>query len=429
MLSRVLFTLILIILTLTGCTDDGANKDFWAVSIKEDSVVVHNEAWKKETSFTLSDSKLPIVFIDTDGVAIVDKENYISGTMMILESGGNKTTYDLSIRGRGNATWNYEKKPYKIKLEKKSEILGMKANKSWVLLANYTDKSLIRNTVANETSRIVGMDWTPDTRYVELVINGEYLGNYQLSESVKEGKNRVPLDEESGFLIENDNYYIYEPLYITTTYGTNFTFKYPDEPSSEELEYINEYMNKFEKALFEKEWSDSETGLSNYIDMDSFAKWFLIQSINYNLDTNYYFWKEDNTEDTKLKMGPIWDFEWTLGSGWQYGPRPSQEHGIFNRQRYITQLLENDDFKKKVYEIWIEIEPDLREKLGKKIDDTVAEIYKSREFNYIRWDTLNLQVSVGPYPLGSYDKEVQCDKEYLMAQIDFLDKFIRSWME
>lgn len=227
MLSRVLFTLILIILTLTGCTDDGANKDFWAVSIKEDSVVVHNEAGKKETSFTLSDSKLPIVFIDTDGVAIVDKENEISGTMMILESGGNKTTYDLSIRGRGNATWNYEKKPYKIKLEKKSEILSMKANKSWVLLANYTDKSLIRNTVANETSRIVGMDWTPDTRYVELVINGEYLGNYQLSESVKEGKNRVPLDEESGFLIENDNYYMYEPLYITTTYGTNFTFKIP----------------------------------------------------------------------------------------------------------------------------------------------------------------------------------------------------------
>lgn len=75
------------------------------------------------------------------------------------------------------------------------------------------------------------------------------------------------------------------------------------------------------------------------------------------------------------------------------------------------------------------IEPDLRVKLKKIIDDTIAEIYISQEFNYIRWDTLNLQVSVGPYPLGSYDKEVQCDKEYLMAQIDFLDKFIRSWME
>ena len=104
MLSRLLFSLIFIVLTLTGCTDDGANKDFWAVSIKEDSVVVHNEAGKKETSFTLSDSKLPIVFIDTNGVAIVDKENDISGTMTILESDGNKTTYDLTIRGRGNAT-------------------------------------------------------------------------------------------------------------------------------------------------------------------------------------------------------------------------------------------------------------------------------------------------------------------------------------
>ncbi|MGN0840605.1 MAG: CotH kinase family protein [Candidatus Ornithospirochaeta sp.] len=428
MLSRLLFSLIFIVLTLTGCTDDGANKDFWAVSIKEDSVVVHNEAGKKETSFTLSDSKLPIVFIDTNGVAIVDKENDISGTMTILESDGNKTTYDLTIRGRGNATWEYEKKPYKIKLDKKSEILGMKANKSWVLLANYTDKSLIRNTIANETSRIVGMDWTPDTRFVELVINGEYLGNYQLSESVKEGKNRVPLNEESGFLIENDTYYAYEPLYFSTNYNTHFTFKYPDEPTSEELEYIKEYMNKVEKALFEGNWSDPETGLSKYIDMDSFAKWFLVQSITYNLDTNYYFWKEDDTTDTKLKMGPVWDFEWSLGSGRQYGPRPSKDHCVFN-QKYFSCLLNNNEFKRIVYEKWLETEPDLRERLEKTIDDTVLEIYKSQEFNYLRWDTLNKQISIGPSPLGSYDAEVQCDKEYLMAQIDYLDKEIRSWME
>ena len=77
----------------------------------------------------------------------------------------------------------------------------------------------------------------------------------------------------------------------------------------------------------------------------------------------------------------------------------------------------------------METEPDLRERLEKTIDDTVLEIYKSQEFNYLRWDTLNKQISIGPSPLGSYDAEVQCDKEYLMAQIDYLDKEIRSWME
>ncbi|MGN1188973.1 MAG: CotH kinase family protein, partial [Candidatus Ornithospirochaeta sp.] len=376
-----------------------------------------------KTSFVLSDSNLPIVFIDTDGVAVSDKETEVPGTMTILEPNGETTVCNLTIKGRGNATWTYEKKPYKIKLDSKTELLGMKSNKSWVLLANYTDKSLIRTTVANSVSRIVGMDWTPDTRYIELVLNGEYLGSYQLAESVKEGKNRVPLDEDSGFLIENDNYYLQEPVYFSTIYGGNYTFKFPDEPTEEEIESIKAYVTDAEAAIY---GTDKE--LSEYIDVDSFAKWFLVQSITYNLDPNYFLWKEDDSSESKLKIGPVWDFEWSLGSGWQYGSRPSQSHGVFNHV-YYSALINNAEFKQRVYELWIEIEPNLKEELNKIIDDTVQEIYKSQEFNYLRWDTLNKRVSVGPDPLGSYDAEVQCDKEFLMAQIDYLDEEIRSWIK
>ena len=151
---------------------------------------------------------IPIIWIDTDGAApIRDKDNYVNGTIKVSDPKGyfsdvKEFEARMKIKGRGNSTWGMPKKPYKIKLEEKAEILGIPKDKEWVLLANYADKSLLRNITAMEMSRILGFRWTPVMISVEFYLNGEYQGVYVFTEHKKVSKNRVNIDTE------NDSFYI-----------------------------------------------------------------------------------------------------------------------------------------------------------------------------------------------------------------------------
>lgn len=150
-------------------------------------------------------SKLPVVYIDTEnGAPIVSKEDYINATMKIqgneTYNSENSTLYDgvIEIRGRGNSTWSMPKKPYKIKLDKKTDVFGMGKNKHWVLLANYSDESLMRNTLAYNFSGSLGMEQM-STVWVDVVLNGEYVGNYQFCEQVRVDETRVDVFDWESF--------------------------------------------------------------------------------------------------------------------------------------------------------------------------------------------------------------------------------------
>ena len=146
---------------------------------------------------------LPVVYVDTeDEKEVVSKEDYLKAVFKINGMGrfGDLEEVPCSVRGRGNTTWTWPKKPYLIKFDKKQSIFGLPKHKRWILLANFMDRTLMRNLIAYKVGSMTSLDWTPHCQSVELVMNGKHVGNYLLIEQIRADSNRVPC--EDGFLLE-----------------------------------------------------------------------------------------------------------------------------------------------------------------------------------------------------------------------------------
>jgi uncharacterized repeat protein (TIGR02543 family) len=156
-------------------------------------------------NFELIIPELTVISINTEDLApIISKHDYVNGTFEISsENEDENLLANIRIRGRGNSTWSFPKKPYQIKFDNKENILGMPKDKKWILLANYSDKTMLRNELAFDLSRFSDLDWTPESRFVELLINNEYLGVYQVVQKVEESPNRVNIGDD-GYLLEVD---------------------------------------------------------------------------------------------------------------------------------------------------------------------------------------------------------------------------------
>lgn len=332
-------------------------------------------------------SKLPVVYIDTEnGASIVSKEDYINATMKIqgneTYNSENSTLYDgvIEIRGRGNSTWGQPKKPYKIKLDKKTDVFGMGKNKHWVLLANYMDESLMRNTLAYNFSGSLGMEQM-STVWVDVVLNGEYVGNYQFCEQVRVDETRVDVfDWESfaedsaaviaeaegfdkdttgdleeymletdmswitsgvvtfggntynisdypdievpsingGYVLELDEYYD-EVSKFKTDSNQPIMFKNPEFVNTNEdmMKFVQTYVQAFEDAVNSSDYTamydEKEVHYSELYDFDALVDYWLINEIFFNEEIgkkSTYMYKEI---DELMKMGPIWDMDWSSG--------------------------------------------------------------------------------------------------------------------
>jgi spore coat protein CotH len=372
---------------------------------------------------TLIDTGLPVVYINTENGQIIDsKDNYVKANMIIKDGGIIVNENTLRIRGRGNATWSYPKKPYKIKLDDKADILGMGDDKDWVLLANYCDKTLLRTGIAFKLSELLDFPWTPKARFVELVLNGEYIGNYQIVEGIKQDSKRVNIPK-NGFIIERDGYYLQEPIWFETDKNYGYSFKNPDtdDLTDEQYNYIAGYMNDFETVLYSAAFKNSENGYQQYIDVDSFSRWYLFQQIIANLDTNVYLYKSDSTNSSKIFMGPVWDFEWSMGIGWYDGPRPRPaDYWVWENNFYFDQLLKDDIFIERMQDMWTQNHAQIKQSILQYIGDETNTIMESQKLNFRRWDILNTRVSVGGVPLGGFEAEVACDIQFFINHMDWL---------
>ena len=257
---------------------------------------------------------------------------HVPGRLVITEKG--ETVYDsgdyekgesgmrIKIRGNGTGLY-YKQKPYKLKLSKKADLLfGDKSRKSkdWALLMMYGVSKVMPG---NETNLLVNMGhavcraldfpWTPAMRFVNVVLNGKYVGIYNLIETIERADNRVSTGK-NGFLIENNAYWWKDGDYYFKTdrqiYPMGYTFKYPEDPSEDQIAPIHAYMNTVEKALF------AHDNVADYIDYESFARWVLAHDILGTMDaggSNMFLYKETlNTEEpseSKLKMASLWDFD------------------------------------------------------------------------------------------------------------------------
>lgn len=332
---------------------------------------------------------LPILSITTDGAApIVSRETYVTGNFSLAEPGHAATEGALEIRGRGNSTWDWPKKPYRLKLTNSAEMLGMPASKHWVLLANYADKTLMRNDVAFMFSRSLGMEYTARSQYVELNVNGTYQGVYQLVEHIRVAKNRVNIPElkvtdidgenvTGGYLLEVD-FRMRKEHCVNNAYesfcvnGKNlereatfcidsnhkmdpFCVDTPEtllEPDwSAQRDYISNYIADTEAALFDDSFADPALGYAAYIDVDSAINYFLINELFKNPDgatASFYLYKKRNG---KLFFGPIWDFDLAFGNA-GYDDVDKTYGWRVRNAAWFTRLFQDPAFKAKVTARW-----------------------------------------------------------------------------
>lgn len=313
-------------------------------------------------------------------------------------------TYDIDyLRGRGNSTWYSTKKPYKFKLNKSTDLFGMGKNKHWILLANYYDASMLRNKLTFWLGAEMGMKYTPQCIFVDLILNNQYLGSYYLCEQIRVGSSRVNIDDleadetsknatsgnliTGGYLLgmspytENDE----QKQTFSTEKGNSFVIESPsfeDYFNEAQYNYISEYMQKTENAIYGEDFKD-EDGIpySEYMDVDAAVDYYWVQEIASNGDAYYssstYLYKERNG---KLFWGPLWDFDYVA-----WGDTDTDTTGF--RQHYSTwfdKLLQDKEFTNKLIARW----PAFKEKLlyackdGGKIDQYAAELDSSQKANY-----------------------------------------------
>ena len=238
---------------------------------------------------------------------------YYDNTLTLTDASDKIKFVDVTLKGRGNTTWNLPKKPMQIKFSHKTPFLGMEKAKKWVLLANYLDASQIRNDSAMFVSRMLDFSPTLGGEFAEVTVNGNYQGLYYVTHHVGVNKNEVDLRDEKGVLVEVDNLHKHELKCYTSTEGMCLSVK--DEVNKDmETEAMKEFLRDFNNLEAATKKQDFET-VDSVIDVDSFAKYFLLSEFTVNPDayTSSWFMYKDGPKD-KIHAGPGWDFDLALGN-------------------------------------------------------------------------------------------------------------------
>ena len=350
---------------------------------------------------------LPTVYVDTEnGKPVNSKEVFVKASVKIR---GNDQYEGLAetaceIRGRGNTTWTWPKKPYLIKLEEKQHIFGMHKHKRWVLLANFMDRTLMRNLVSMKVSSMTKLAWTPGCVPVELVLNGKHLGSYLLIEQVRVDNHRVAITEMTkndnsgdavtgGYLLELDFHYDNEVQWYDyhghnnqTGSGIPFGVKYPDpdDLTAQQLTYIKKYVSDAAGALYGTNFKDPEKGWRAYIDEDSFIDYWIVFEVmgNHELgNPGSVFMHKDR--GGKLVAGPCWDFDWGVLS---YNTSPQARTGLINGDAiWYGRLRQDPAFKAKLKARFEELLPQL-ETIPDYMDACEALLTESAKLNFAMWN-------------------------------------------
>lgn len=372
---------------------------------------------------------LPIIYLNTNGTSIDSKEDYVNGTVSVY---GGLAFHDLSaskmkIRGRGNSTWFlHPKKPFQLKFDDKTEMLGMAKDKKWLFLAEYSDKTMLRNTIAFEMGYISNLDWTPLSTFAEVFINNSYNGTYNISQKVEESDHRLQLGD-SGYLLEidqierldEDDVYFYTDAFL-------INIKEPElEKNSLEYNYVKEYINEFERVLFSSSFKTNNTGYINYIDLDSFIDWYLISEITKNVDSKHFSSIYLNLlPGEKIKMGPLWDFDLAFGNVDYADSQFTAGFWVKNHPWY-NRLFQDDSFVSKVKKRFSYFKSNENFILD-KIDSHAEHLKWAQKENDEKWKTIGTYVWPNPVVYDSYNEEVDHLKKWYSERMNWLETALNN---
>jgi len=392
-------------------------------------------------------TNLPDVVIHTTKAQdITSRETYVKGIVKIISENGTKIFSDsLDIRGRGNASWGFPKKPYRMKLYNKTRVLGLPANeRNWTLINNYGDKTLMRNLLAFDLSRRFQMPYTSAGVPVNVYLNGEFKGCYQLCDHVQVATNRVEVESMSandvsgvrltgGYLIKIDAYWNTEEINFHSQRGVPVSIKDPDYNVSTQNNYIRSHFNQMETALYSTNYRDPVNGYRKYMDMETFIRFFLVGEISGNTDTYWQANMYKKRSNDKFFFGPVWDFDLAYENDNRTYPINKNPNWIYattgscasNTREMVNRLFTDAAFEnqlKTIYASYRDRKIITEEALVKVIDDYAAELETSQKLNFMRWNILNSKVHQNPATYGSYAGEVENVRKYVRERINWMDK-------
>ena len=381
-------------------------------------------------------TNLPTVSIHTLNNEIpYDKEHQIESQLMIISNDGTKLLSEPgTTRERGNGSRTFPKKPWRIKFDKKQSVLDAPAKaKKWTLLNNYSDKTLFRNLLAFELSRQMGLPYTPYGTAVDVLMNGEYKGCYQLCDQVEINTNRVNITEMTpddnqgsaltgGYLIEVDAYANQEVSWFKSGKGNPVTIKSPDEDeiTANQKQYITNFFNQMEK-----QWA-------TYLDVNSFLRHFLVGELSGNTDTYWSVFMYKERDENLLHVGPVWDFDLAFENDNRTYPINKKTKYVYqdggscagNMRTFVNNIVNDASAGSQLLAIWGEArQAGLNEEnLFAFIDRWAAELEQSQRLNFLRWPVMNQKVQKNPVVWGSYQAEVDNVKNFLKERLIWMDK-------
>ncbi|MBN1407990.1 MAG: CotH kinase family protein [Calditrichaceae bacterium] len=426
----------------------------------------------------LESSNLPIVIINTSGQTIPNSIK-ITADMGIIYNGPGERNYvtdslnnyngKIGIELRGSSSQQFPKKQYAVETRDSAgenlnvSLLELPAENDWILYAPYSDKSLIRNVVLYHLSNKIGR-YASRTRFCELILNGDYRGVYVLLEKIKRDNNRVNIsrldstdvagdDLTGGYIIKIDKRDGEEvdgwnsPYHPTASnlYKIFYQYHYPrpDDIAPEQMTYIEQFINDFEAMMFDWSYDNPATGYRNWIDISSFVDFFLLNEISKNVDgyrLSTYYYKDKDSDDPLLHIGPVWDFNLAFGNanyydGWDTADWQVEINRLTDFQYdyakipfYWERLVNDPFFLSQVVNRWSELRLTTfnNDSIIAYINETVSLLNESQQRNFERWPILDEYVWPNYAVNMTYENEISWLKNWIKQRIDWIDLILRD---
>ena len=374
-----------------------------SIKFKEGGVTTFSMGFDPNSVIQLIDqTSIPKLYINTE-TAISGPDNQgnfpwsqtkvkITGDNDAVILDLNKYT-DAKIRGRGNTTWSFPKKPYYLKLDKKNNLLGKSQSKKYILLANWMDRTNLRNAVAFEAARLTSMEWAPGGMFVELYLNGSYNGLYYLCEKIEGESGRLNLADGDflyTFDISNSKEWHFKIDYgyrpNSGIYGLPVEIKYPDRDDYNETDWNTLINNEAKPSFTTLNDAITSPDIASTIDLASFCDWYLVHELCVNEEPKHpkscYMYRKSG----KFYAGPVWDFDWGtfIPTPDEDGLLPTIKNSLFYGGGNYTGLFQNPAFVRVLKERWAVLMPQFKT-LGDFIDAQADWIRSSEATNHALW--------------------------------------------
>lgn len=408
-------------------------------------------------------TELPVIRIHIPVSSITDKKTYRKTKFDIYRQGSDEGRWtasdaEIEIRGRGNSTWGLPKKPYRIKFPEKFSPIGLNhaKAKSWVLLAHDMDKSLLRNHLGFELSRILfsssekyhddaALTFTPCSQMVNVYSGDNYHGVYQMSDQMEVAKGRIDLDKlvaadgsdpvkiTGGHLLETNIHHDEPyPVSFTSSRGIYMDHKYPkdDDMDISQYKYIEDFIRKAEAALYSSDFTDPVNGWRKWFDEKTLADFIIVKEFAGDMDgyTSTYFYKRRGVD--KIFFGPVWD----LDKGWNNDKRTPHGntltqlmiYGGFYMPPYINpdwfhRFWQDAEFRKFVGMRWASKKEQLKSKVLSELDEKPKQMRKAIAANFSVWDFYYQYSDEANMPARTYELEIQRMKDLTVQRAALLD--------